>query len=101
MLGRLVALVGGVSPWTRENNFYGGDFVDRLTSVTGLGSGSDHRNGILPGGWWAAEPSLSQPLARAVVLVLAVMFGYGLYLLLAPLPISTDGVCLVILGGAC
>jgi hypothetical protein len=126
LLGGLIAIAGAVSPWTRQSNFYGKDWYNTLTVVAGLAPGSTDLS-INAGGWLQAEPSLSQPIVRAVVLLLAlimmfglaaptrqltrvaallmlvVIFGYGLYTLLAPLPVATGGlsfgVYLVVVGG--
>jgi hypothetical protein len=127
LTGALMALGGVVAPWTRKSNYYGSDWFERLTAVAGLPGSTMGQNSLLAGDWVQAEPSLSQPIGRCLVMILAlimafgiagleglivriaalsllvVIFGYGLYTLLAPLPEATGGldygVYLVIFGG--
>ena len=122
-----MALVGVVTAWTRKSNYYGSDWFERLTAVAGLPGSTMGQNSLLTGAWLQAEPSLSQPVGRCLVLILALVmafgiarpegrvvriaslslliltFGYGLYTLLTPLPVATGGlaygVYLVIFGG--
>ena len=122
-----MALGGVVAPWTRNSNYYGSDWFERLTAVAGLPGSSLGQNSLLAGAWLQAEPSLSQPVGRCLVLILALVmafgiaqpegrvvrisalflliliFGYGLYTLLMPLPVATGGLAygiyLVIFGG--
>jgi hypothetical protein len=127
LAGGVMALGGVVAPWTRNSNYYGSDWFERLTAVAGLPGSSLGQNSLLAGAWLQAEPSLSQPVGRCLVMLLALImafgiagleglvvraaalallvtiFGYGIYTLLAPLPVATGGLTyglyLVILGG--
>jgi hypothetical protein len=127
LTGGAMALVGVVTAWTRKSNYYGSDWFERLTTVAGLPGSTLGPNSPLTGAWLQAEPSLSQPVGRCLVLILALVmafgiaqpearvvriaalslliltFGYGLYTLLTPLPVATGGLAygiyLVIFGG--
>jgi hypothetical protein len=112
VLGALIAMLGTISPLTRLVNFYWFHQPDP--------SGPER------GDWWQAEPALSQPVIRIVISVLAIAVafglffprgrvtraaaalifvaavGYGLYTMLAPLPVDTGGMSygfyLIVLG---
>lgn len=112
VLGAVIAVLGAVSPLTKAVNFYWFHRPDAY----GLGGG----------GLWQSEPAVSQPVIRILITVLAMamafglgfprgrvtrvaavlMFvaavGYGLYTVLAPLPVDTGGMSygfyLVVLG---
>jgi hypothetical protein len=127
LTGGVMALVGVVTAWTRQSNYYGSDWFERLTTVAGLPGSTMGQNSLFTGAWLQAEPSLSQPVGRCLVMILALVmafgiagpegrvvritslsllifiFGYGLYTLLTPLPVATGGlaygVYLVIFGG--
>jgi hypothetical protein len=101
VLGAVIAVLGAVSPLTKAVNFYWFHRPDPY------GPGG--------GGLWQSEPALSQPVIRIVISVLAIAMafglgfaggritrlaavltfvaavGYGLYTVLAPLPVDTGG----------